>query len=123
MKRQRSSNIEGAAALLKEVGKDEGKTKVKRAVEEAKENDGKSDINGNGGGEVALENCCEELEWSSGGGAVDELMPWGCFWSPFWDVDYVDLASGEFFSDVWDDDIWNLKTIVEIPKPLEQAGR
>ncbi|KAG8500639.1 hypothetical protein CXB51_004184 [Gossypium anomalum] len=107
MKRQRS-NTEGATM--------EGGKKIKNAVE-GNEMDGK---NKNNGGEVAVENWCgwEERAWWLRGGAMDELMPWGCFWSPFWGVDYVDFAYTEIFSDVaWDDDIWNLKTIVEIPKP------
>ncbi|KAK9001100.1 hypothetical protein V6N11_082892 [Hibiscus sabdariffa] len=114
MKRQRSNNT-GTESATATGGKNEECKKVKRAVEEAKE----MDI----GGEV--ENLCgwEDWEWywlSSGGGAADELMPWGGFWSPLWGVENVDLGQGEFFSDVaWDeyDDIWNLKTVVEIPKP------
>ncbi|KAK8993244.1 hypothetical protein V6N11_033346 [Hibiscus sabdariffa] len=122
MKRQRSNNTETqtqtqtqtqTATSLQPGEKNEEGKKVKRAVEEA--NDKDMDI----GGEV------ENLpgwDWlSSGGGATDELMPWGCFWSPLWGVEYVDLGhGGEFLTDIaWDeyDDIWNLKTVVEIPKP------
>ncbi|XWS22501.1 hypothetical protein CRYUN_Cryun29cG0041200 [Craigia yunnanensis] len=112
MKRQGSNNIDGATML--EAGKNEGKKKSKRTVE-AKEVDGKKN-----GGEVAvftLETLFGWEEWPWLRGAADEQMSWGSIWSPFWDVDFVDKAYGALFSDVaWDDDIWNLKTIMEIPK-------
>ena len=111
MKRQ-ASNIDGATIL--QAGKNEGRKKSKRAAE-AKEIDGKK----NGELEVfTLENSLGWEEWPWLRGAVDEQMSWGSVWSPFWDVDFVDKAYSALFSDVaWDDDIWNLKTIMEIPKP------
>ncbi|KAL4347483.1 hypothetical protein GQ457_17G005820 [Hibiscus cannabinus] len=109
MKRQRSNNSETETATLLQPagGKNEECKKVKRAVEEAKDKE--------------MENLCGWEDWlSSRGGATDELMPWGCFWSPLCGVEYVDLGHGaEFLTDfAWDeyDDIWNLKTVVEIPK-------
>ncbi|GAY47529.1 hypothetical protein CUMW_105120 [Citrus unshiu] len=43
---------------------------------------------------------------------VDEQMSWGYFSLPIWGVE----AYGLFFSDVvWDDDIWNLKSIKDVP--------
>ncbi|KAK6252661.1 hypothetical protein QUC31_014381 [Theobroma cacao] len=112
MKRQ-GSNLDGATTL--QAGKNEGKKKSQRAVE-AKEEDGKKNE-----GEPAvftLKNFLGWEEWPWLRGAADEQMSWGAVWSPLWDVDFVDKAYGSLFSDVaWDDDIWNLKTVMEIPKP------
>ncbi|KAF5727751.1 hypothetical protein HS088_TW22G01448 [Tripterygium wilfordii] len=56
----------------------------------------------------------EEWPWLSG--FVDEQMSWGSSWLPNWDVEFVDRAYSTMFSDVaWDDDIWNLKNVKEIP--------
>lgn len=47
---------------------------------------------------------------------VDEEMSWGYFSLPIWGVEFMAEAYGSLFSDVvWDDDIWNLKSIREIP--------
>ncbi|XVF45329.1 hypothetical protein PTKIN_Ptkin02bG0197100 [Pterospermum kingtungense] len=104
MKRQ-GSNIDGATVVL--GGKNEGRKKSKRAAE-AKEMDGMK----------KLENLLGWEEWPWLTGVADEQMSWSSVWSPFWDVDYVDKTYNILFSDVaWDDDIWNLKTVMEIPKP------
>ncbi|XVE75193.1 hypothetical protein DITRI_Ditri12bG0076100 [Diplodiscus trichospermus] len=109
--KRKGSNIDGATMLR--AGQSEFRKKSKRAVE-AKEIDGNKN-----GGDLAvftLENLLgwEEWRWLIGG--ADEQMSWASVWSPFWDVDFVDKAYSTLFSDVaWDDDIWNLKTIMEIP--------
>ncbi|KAB1221064.1 hypothetical protein CJ030_MR3G018951 [Morella rubra] len=52
------------------------------------------------------------------GGAVDEQMSWGSFWLPVWDIEFISEAYSTFFGDVvWDDDIWNMRSIKEVPKP------
>lgn len=52
------------------------------------------------------------------GGAVDEQMSWGSLWLPFWDVEFMCEDYSAFFGDVaWDDDIWNVRGIMEVPKP------
>lgn len=129
MKRQ--SNTGGAThVVVQGGGKNEGgrkKSKRTEAVVESKEIlDGigkKKKNNNNEGDQVAvfkLENLLGWEEWPWLSGVPDEQMSWGSVWSPFWDVDYVDKAYNVLFSDVaWDDDIWNLKTITEIPKAAE----
>ncbi|XVE84846.1 hypothetical protein DITRI_Ditri17bG0045400 [Diplodiscus trichospermus] len=111
MKRQGSYNMDGDTKL--QGGKNEAKKKSKRAVE-AKEADGMK--NGEEVVVFTLENLLEWEEWPWLSGVADEQMSWGLVWSPFWDVDFVDKAYGVLFNDVaWDDDIWNLKTVMEIP--------
>ncbi|KAK8567734.1 hypothetical protein V6N12_006309 [Hibiscus sabdariffa] len=109
MKRQ-GSQMEAA------MGHEDRRKKNKRAVETKEE-----------GGEAAaaaaalcgvvqsLEWYWEEWQWLRG--AADEQMPWASVWSPLWDMDYVDKAYGALFGDVaWDDDIWDLKTVMVIPQ-------
>ncbi|XP_010551267.1 PREDICTED: uncharacterized protein LOC104821934 [Tarenaya hassleriana] len=55
------------------------------------------------------------------GGDVDEQMSWGTVWMPFWDVEFVGRNYGVLFNDVlWDDDIWNLRTVTEIPQHVNK---
>ncbi|KAK2998798.1 hypothetical protein RJ639_024504, partial [Escallonia herrerae] len=57
----------------------------------------------------------EEWPWLWWKGVVDEQMSWGILWCPFWDMDFLGEA---YDADVvWDDDIWGLKGITEIPHP------
>ncbi|XP_010521009.1 PREDICTED: uncharacterized protein LOC104800008 [Tarenaya hassleriana] len=63
----------------------------------------------------------EEMELVVGlglkGADVDEQMSWGAVWLPFWDVEFVGRNYGVLFDDVvWDDDIWNLRTVTEVPR-------
>lgn len=54
----------------------------------------------------------DELSLMLTRGFVDEQMSWGYFSLPIWGVE----AYGSFLSDaVWDDDIWNLKSIKDAP--------
>lgn len=95
MKRQ-GSDIEGIAQA---AGKHQGRKKSRRGLD-AEE------------GEGAVCSMWWE-EWAY----VDEQMSWASIWSPFWDVDFVDMAYGALFNDVaWDDDIWDLKNVMVIPK-------
>ncbi|KAK3009075.1 hypothetical protein RJ639_013632 [Escallonia herrerae] len=56
----------------------------------------------------------EEWPWLRWKGVVDEQMSWGTLWCPFWDIDFLGEA---YDADVvWDDDIWGLKGITEIPR-------
>ncbi|XP_019240611.1 PREDICTED: uncharacterized protein LOC109220607 [Nicotiana attenuata] len=49
---------------------------------------------------------------------VDEQMSWGTCWSPVWDVEFMGEAYNNLYNDVlWDDDIWNLQAIKEVPSP------
>ncbi|KAL5761306.1 hypothetical protein ACOSP7_019816 [Xanthoceras sorbifolium] len=57
----------------------------------------------------------EEWAWLKRG-VVDEQMSWGYITMPKWGVEFMAESYGDLFSDVvWDDDIWNLKTIHEMP--------
>ncbi|KAJ0095259.1 hypothetical protein Patl1_14966 [Pistacia atlantica] len=59
---------------------------------------------------------CEEWPWLKG--VVDEQMSWGYYCLPNWGVEFMAEAYNALFSDVvWDDDIWNLKSIKAIPNP------
>ncbi|GAB4840297.1 hypothetical protein Ancab_021061 [Ancistrocladus abbreviatus] len=53
----------------------------------------------------------------SGGVVLDEQMSWGAMWFPSWDVDFMGEDSHHaLYSDVvWDDDIWDLKSINQVP--------
>ncbi|KDP29410.1 hypothetical protein JCGZ_18331 [Jatropha curcas] len=113
MKRQR--NVEPQTRASKAMAKKKGKRVVEELEEERK--------NGAcGGGEPStgvVESCLnwEELAWLRRG-VVDEQMSWGSIWLPFWDVEYMGEACSEMFSDVvWDYDIWNLKSIQQVPNP------
>ncbi|KAK9277212.1 hypothetical protein L1049_006751 [Liquidambar formosana] len=58
----------------------------------------------------------EEWPWSSG--MVDEQMSWGSCWLPHWGVEFMGDAYNVLYGDVaWDDDIWDLKGVKEIPNP------
>lgn len=55
-------------------------------------------------------------EWPWMNGVVDEQMCWGSFWLPNWDVEFVGKAYNVLYGDVvWDDDIWDLKGITQVP--------
>ncbi|OMO81297.1 hypothetical protein CCACVL1_12488 [Corchorus capsularis] len=106
MKRQGSNNPDG---------KNEGKKRSRRSGVVAKEEGDKGKKTDGG---MKLEHLLGWEEWPWMRGVADEQMSWGSLWSPFWDVDFVDKAYAAFFNDVaWDDDIWNLKSIMEIPTP------
>lgn len=56
--------------------------------------------------------CCSSSMWMVG----DEQMSWGTCWCPFWDMELMGEAYNDLYSDVvWDEDIWDLKAIKEIP--------
>ncbi|GLU04742.1 hypothetical protein SLE2022_218740 [Rubroshorea leprosula] len=111
MKGKRKGEMDDAA----QGGKAEGvsKRKSKKAVE-SKEEDGKEEA-----ASMTMENVVGWEEWWPWlSGVADEQMSWGCVWSPLWDMDFVDTVYDDLFSDVvWDDDIWNLRSINEVPKP------
>ncbi|KAL9678788.1 hypothetical protein QQ045_016639 [Rhodiola kirilowii] len=61
----------------------------------------------------AVENAAAKMEFLGGWllplEMIDEQMSWSMVWLPSWDA--------EVFADVgWEDDIWGLKSIHEIPK-------
>ncbi|WOH15490.1 hypothetical protein DCAR_0935031 [Daucus carota subsp. sativus] len=67
-------------------------------------------------GEVELmeweEWCSSSNVWMVG----DEQMSWGTSWWPCWDIEFMGEAYDDLYSDVvWDDDIWDLKGIKEVP--------
>ncbi|KAK5841949.1 hypothetical protein PVK06_004275 [Gossypium arboreum] len=100
MKRQ-GSNIE---AMAQAAGKHQVRNKSRRGLDADE-------------GEVALCSMQSTLVWWEEWAYVDEQMSWASIWSPFWDVDFVDMAYGALFNDVaWDDDIWDLKNVTVIPK-------
>ncbi|KAF5468566.1 hypothetical protein F2P56_012709 [Juglans regia] len=131
MKRQRNvvegSNRKGATTRLmgaKPTTMSMSKKKAKREVEIKEEDVGEqrrkgSDDSASRFVAAAPENVMgweEYCPWL--GGAVDEQMSWGSFWLPFWDVEFICEAYTTFFGDVvWDDDIWNVMGIKEVPKP------
>uniref|UniRef100_A0A7N0U1M4 Uncharacterized protein n=1 Tax=Kalanchoe fedtschenkoi TaxID=63787 RepID=A0A7N0U1M4_KALFE len=50
---------------------------------------------------------------------IDEQMSWSMVWLPNWDAEFVGRAYHLLYGDVaWDDDIWGLKAIHEIPLKL-----
>lgn len=57
--------------------------------------------------------CSCSTAWMVG----DEQMSWGTCWCPLWDVEFLGKAAYEdMYNDVvWDDDIWDLKSIKHIP--------
>nr|DAD31785.1 TPA_asm: hypothetical protein HUJ06_010636 [Nelumbo nucifera] len=68
----------------------------------------------------------EEWPWFSS--LVEEQTLWGWFWFPDWDTGC--MADGSYVAEnevLWDDDIWQLKDIKEIPCPSsstqEKQGR
>ncbi|TYI98487.1 hypothetical protein E1A91_D01G217600v1 [Gossypium mustelinum] len=100
MKRQ-GSNIE---AMAQAAGKHQVRKKSRRGLDADE-------------GEVMLCSMQSTSVWWEEWAYVDEQMSWASIWSPFWDVDFVDIAYGALFNDVaWDDDIWDLKNVMVIPK-------
>ncbi|KAJ8774692.1 hypothetical protein K2173_017138 [Erythroxylum novogranatense] len=90
------------------------KRKIKRVVEKAEERKSYCGESTSPVEELVLDNW-EELKWLASD-IVDEQMSWGSTWLPMWGVEYVGEAYGEMFGDVaWDEDIWNLKSINQIP--------
>nr|DAD35354.1 TPA_asm: hypothetical protein HUJ06_005994 [Nelumbo nucifera] len=60
----------------------------------------------------------EDLPWFSS--LVEEQALWGWLWFPEWETEFY-AVQNEL---VWDDDIWQLKDIKEIPNPSkDQKGR
>lgn len=103
MKRETATRVEDSSTMRKK-----GKRAVEKVEEEAKK----------GPAELARDNwvACEEWPWLKG--VVDEQMSWGYYCLPNWCVDFMAEAYNALFSDVvWDDDIWNLKSIKAIPNP------
>ncbi|KAL4304372.1 hypothetical protein GQ457_10G025210 [Hibiscus cannabinus] len=94
---------------MEAMGHEDRRKKNKRAVETKEE--------GREAANPAAATLCgvvQSLEWYW---EADEQMPWASVWSPLWDMDYVDKAYGALFGDVaWDDDIWDLKTVMVIPQ-------
>jgi len=126
MKRQR--NVEGAATRTETASTmSMTKKKAKSEVEKRKEEVGKveeEEERREGRYQswfTVAEN--DQMGWEEYcpwtlGGAVDEQMSWGSLWLPFWDVEFMCEAYSTFFGDVaWDDDIWNVRGIMEVPKP------
>lgn len=99
------------------------KKKAKREVEKEKEEVVKveEDQERSEGRELGLaENVMGLEEWCPwlGDAADIEQMSWGSAWLPCWDVEFMCQSYSVFFGDVvWDDDIWNLRAIKEVPKP------
>ncbi|CAN4121851.1 unnamed protein product [Withania somnifera] len=122
MKRQRGSKV---------IGNSYGeKRKAKRVVEKHREEvktDQDEQIRKNGGGnvvkEVELMDECGNWtnEWLcswNNDNIVDEQMSWGTCWSPVWDMEFLGEAYINLYNDVlWDDDVWDLKAIKEVPSP------
>lgn len=99
-----------------EVLKYEERKRRKRVKEEEVEEE-----KGDGGGSMAvvLQSVLawEEEPWVASG-VVDEQMSWGLLWHPGWDMELMGEAYNQLYSDVvWEDDVWNLKSITEIPNP------
>ncbi|KAG6410349.1 hypothetical protein SASPL_128407 [Salvia splendens] len=46
---------------------------------------------------------------------VDEEMEWATCWFPFWEVQAPADACEALYGDVWDYDIWGLKTVYDFP--------
>ncbi|OIW12934.1 hypothetical protein TanjilG_15854 [Lupinus angustifolius] len=89
----------------KEVKVEEERIEIKREVEQW--------VGDNNGMVWNWEEC---MPWL--GGVVDEQMSWGSTWFPWWDMDFDGEAFSSLYSDVWDDDIWNLNK--EIPITLDR---
>lgn len=67
-------------------------------------------------GEIGLMEWEEWCSSSNGWMVGDEQMSWGTFWCPCWDIEFMGEAYDDLYNDVvWDDDIWDLKGIKEIP--------
>lgn len=120
MKRQRGN---------KKIGDNYGEMKkVKRVVEKQSEEVKIEEEHreNNGGGDVVKEvelmgecdNWINEwlCSWSNDNVVVDEQMSWGTCWSPVWDMEFLGEAYINLYNDVlWDDDVWDLKAIKEVP--------
>ncbi|XP_059315950.1 uncharacterized protein LOC132066749 [Lycium ferocissimum] len=119
MKRQRGSKMIG--------NNYEEKKKAKRVVEKQCEEVKKEEEQreNNGGGNVVKEvelmaDQCDNNnwinEWLCSWNMGDEQMSWGTCWSPVWDMEFMGEAYKNLYNDVlWDDDIWDLKAIKEVP--------
>lgn len=92
--------------MKRQINIDEGESEAKKSKPAVEKEEGNF-------GAVGVENFflgLEELPWLIGG--LDEVMSWGSVWLPFWDVEFISQNYDALFSDVvWDDDIWNLKSI------------
>ncbi|KAE9611777.1 hypothetical protein Lal_00011527 [Lupinus albus] len=123
MKRQRCKNV--SPTKVEDVAADAiGKKKAKKEVEqkevkveeesiESKREVEQGEVEDNN---VMVWNWEEYMPWL--GGVVDEQMSWGSTWFPWWDIDFNGEAFSSLYSDVWDDDIWNLNK--EIPITLDR---
>ncbi|KAA8532707.1 hypothetical protein F0562_032740 [Nyssa sinensis] len=121
MKRQRSTITGNGTAATTKKGRAEnekGNEEVGKVVveeEEERTNDRESVAVAVASAEVLMEWDDQWPRWCSVG---DEQMSWGSSWCPFWDLDFMGEAYNALYSDVaWDDDIWNLKGINEVPNP------
>lgn len=119
MKRQRGSKV---------IGNNYGeKKKAKRVVEkQSEEVKSEEEQRKHGGGnvvkEVELMGECDNWinEWLcswSNDNVVDEQMSWGTCWSPVWDMEFLEAYINLYNDVLWDDDIWDLKAIKEVPSP------
>ncbi|KAK1374590.1 hypothetical protein POM88_030783 [Heracleum sosnowskyi] len=64
------------------------------------------------------EEWCSSSSWSWSWSWMvgDEQMCWDACWCPFWDVELMGKVYEDMYNDVvWDDDIWDLKCINQIP--------
>ncbi|MCD7473139.1 hypothetical protein HAX54_014765 [Datura stramonium] len=121
MKRQRGNKMMGNnyGEKKKAKGVVEKQSEEVKIKEEQRENCG-----GNAVKEVELlgdqcDNWINELlcSWSNDN-VVDEQMSWGTCWSPVWDMEFLGEAYINLYNDVlWDDDVWDLKAIKEVPTP------
>ncbi|XP_055805444.1 uncharacterized protein LOC129874211 [Solanum dulcamara] len=114
----------------KMIGNNYGeKKKAKRVVEKQseevkiEEEQREKNVGGDFVKEVELMGGCDNwinellCSWSNYN-VVDEQMSWGTCWSPVWDMEYLGEAYINLYNDVlWDDDVWDLKSIKEVPSP------
>ncbi|KAF3646570.1 putative CLAVATA3/ESR (CLE)-related protein 27-like isoform X1 [Capsicum annuum] len=120
MKRQRGSKVMGNNYEEKKRAKrvmEKQSEEVKITQEEQRKNDVK---------EVELMSESNDNNWIinewlcswSNVNVLDEQMSWGTCWSPNWDMEFLGEAYINLYNDVlWDDDIWDLKSIKEVPSP------
>lgn len=117
VKVSKSKDGENHVEVLKSCGVRKRKKKVNKVEEEIERRDESRESSM----AVALALAWEEEEaWlcRSSGVVVDEQMSWGLLWFPCWDMEFMGDAYNQLYSDVvWEDDIWNLKSITQIPNP------
>ncbi|XP_009608095.1 uncharacterized protein [Nicotiana tomentosiformis] len=121
MKRQRGNLLGNTNKKKAKRGVEKQSEEVKTEAEERNRNDSEKSVVAEPAELIAECDYWINNEWLclwSSDNMVDEQMSWGTCWSPVWDMEFIGEAYINLYNDVlWDDDIWDLKAIKEVPSP------